>query len=214
VALQRAAIERHAIGVDDAENAVAARLKGVQPQRVGLGGLARRVDLVVEDDKRPLAAGVGGRRDAEALEQVGRAFIAERARIAHRSDDDHGLVAAHRQVEEIGELLERVGAAGDDQAGNRRLGAEDLVQPLGEREPLIQRQLAARQVRKLLELRLGVALDSRHRLHQLLGGQPAAGAVGDGAAGGDEADARDILRLRRQWREQHDQQKRFVNSHV
>ena len=214
VTLQRRAVEGDAIRVHHAEDAVAAGLERVQAKRVGLGDLSRRVDLVVEHDQRAFAACIGGRGDPETLEEVGRAFVPERARVAHRSDHDHGPVAAHREVEEVGELLERVGPAGDDEPGDRGVRPEDLVQPSGERDPLIQRQLAARQVRELLELRPGVALDSRHRLHQLFGGQPSAVPVGDGAARRDQPHARDILRLRRQRRQQRDQEERLVNSHV
>ena len=85
------AVEDHAVAVDDAEDAVIARLERIEPQRVGLGDVAGGVDLVVQDHEHALAARRRFGRDAEPLEQVGRSFIAERARIAHRADDDNGF---------------------------------------------------------------------------------------------------------------------------
>ena len=115
--------------------------------------------------------------------------------IAHRADDDHRLRRADGEVEEVGELFERVGAAGDDDAREARVVLEQLVEALGEREPLIERELRAGQVRELLELGLRVAADVRHQVDELFGGEPAAVLVGDRAAGGDEPDARELRGL-------------------
>jgi hypothetical protein len=60
---------------------------------------------------------------------------------------------------------------------------------------LIQRQRCARSVGELLELDPRVAIEPRHRLHELLGRQAAAGPIGDRAAGGNQADGR-----QRRWR--------------
>ena len=74
VPLDDGPVEDDAVAVDDAEHAVAARLERLEPQRVGLGHLARGVDLVVEHDQHALAARLRLGRHAEPLEQVGRAL--------------------------------------------------------------------------------------------------------------------------------------------
>ena len=76
------------------------------------------------------ARGLGG--DADAFEQVGGAFVAERAGIAHRPDDHDRPGVADGEVQEKRGLLERVGAAGDDDAGQARVVGEQLVDPAGE----------------------------------------------------------------------------------
>ena len=111
------AVEHHPVAVHDAEHAVAARLERLQPQRIGLGHLARGVDLVVEDDHDAASARRRIRGDPESLEQVGGPFVSERARVAHRADDHDRPRVTDGQVEKVRELLERVGAAGDDDAG-------------------------------------------------------------------------------------------------
>ena len=53
-------------------------------------------------------------------------------------------------MQEERRFLERVGAARDDDAGQLLVGGEDLVDPLGQAEPLLERQLAAGDVGELL----------------------------------------------------------------
>ena len=115
---------------------------------------------------RPRGRGIG--RDAESLEEVGRPFVAERARVAHRADDDDRLVGADRQVEEVRQLLERVGPAGDDDAGDAGIVLEELVDALGERDPLVERESRAGEVGELLELGPRVAAHVRHELRRAL----------------------------------------------
>ena len=116
-------VEEHdAIAIDDAELAVFAAAERLQPQRVGLGDVARGVDLVVQHHQRALVARAGFGGDAHAFEQVRRAFVADRARIAHRADDHDRPRIAHRQMQEERGLFERVGAARDDDAGQLLVG--------------------------------------------------------------------------------------------
>jgi hypothetical protein len=89
-------------------------------------------------------------------------------------------------VEEERGLFERVGAAGDDDAGDVLVGRVELVDAPRQADPLLQRELAAGHVGELFERDPRVTIDARHRLRQFLGGQPAAVLVGNGAAGGDE----------------------------
>ena len=93
------------------------------------------------------------------------------------------------QVEEIRQLLERVGARRDDGAGEARVVVEDVVDALGQLNPLIERHGRAGDVGELLRLGPGVALKPWHQLEHFFGAHPRAAARGDGAAGGDEADA-------------------------
>ena len=138
VALDDVAVVDDPIAVDDAENAVAARLERLQPERVGLGDLARGIDLVVEDDEHALAAGLRLGGDPKSLEQIGGALVSERARIAHRADDDNRLVAADGEIQEVGRLFERVGSARDDDAGELGILREERIDAAGERQPLFE----------------------------------------------------------------------------
>ena len=184
------AVEDHAVAVDDAEDAVIARLERIEPQRVGLGDVAGGVDLVVEDHEHAFAARRRFGRDAEPLEQVGRSFISQRARIAHRADDDNGLLRADGEIEEIRGLFQRVGAARDDDAGQFLIVVERGIDPSRQVQPLRDRQLRAGDVGELFGFGAHVAIEAGHRFQQLVARQPAAGAVRDGAAGGDEQDLR------------------------
>ena len=191
VPLHDVAIEDDAVRVHDAEHAVRARLERLEAQRVGLGDLARGIDLVVEHDEHTLPArrGLGG--DAEALEQVRRPLVSQRARVAHRADDDDRLVAANREIEEVGRLLQRVGPARDDHARQIRVLLEERVDPPGKLHPLLQRDRAARDVGELLELGAHVAVEAGHGQDELFGGETAAVAVGNRAAGGEQAHLRE-----------------------
>ena len=79
---------------------------------------------------------------------------------------------------------------GDDEPGELGVGGEQRVRAPGEREPLVERELAARQVGELLGLDARVAVELRDQLDEVFGGQAAAGAVGDRAAGGQQPHAR------------------------
>jgi hypothetical protein len=125
----------------DAELAVVAAPERLESQRIGLGDVARRIDLVVQHDQRALVARRRLGRDTHALEEVGGALVAHRARVAHRSHDDNRPGIADRQVKEERGFFERVGAAGDDDAGQLLVGAKHLVDPLRQSEPLREREL-------------------------------------------------------------------------
>ena len=111
-----------------------------------------RAELIssFKHDQRALVARGRIGRDAHAFEQVGGAFVADRARIAHRADDHHRTGIADGQVKEERGLFERVGAAGDDDAGQLLVGGKQLVDALRQAQPLRERQLAAGHVGELL----------------------------------------------------------------
>ena len=93
----------------------------------------------------------------------------------------------HRQVEKIRELFERIGARGDDGAGQAGVVVEDVVDALGQLNPLVERHRRAGDVGELLGLGPGVSLQARNQLQHFFGAQPGAAASGDRAAGGDES---------------------------
>ena len=192
VPLQRVAVIDDTIGIDDAEDAVGPALERLHAQRVGLGDLARRVDLVVQHDQHAFAARVGRRRHAERVEQIRRAFVAERAGISHGADQHDRLGGPDGQMEKIRQLFERVGARGNHRAGQARVVIEDLVDASRQLHPLIERHGRAGDVGELLRFRPRVALEPRNQLEDFFGAHARAAARGDGAAGRDEAYTREI----------------------
>src|SRR5688572_19287547 len=66
---------------------------------------------------------------------------------------------------------------------------EDLVDALGQLNPLVQRHRGARDVGKLLGLGAGVALQPWNELKHFLSAHPRAAARGDGSTCCDEANA-------------------------
>ena len=93
-------------------------------------------------------------------------------------------------MQEKGGLFERVGAARHDDAGQRRVLGEQLVDAPREPKPLLERQLAAGDVGELLVGQTALPFEARHRLGELLGGQPAAVAIGNGPARRQHMDVR------------------------
>ncbi len=193
VALQQLSKENHAIAVDHAEQPMRPALERLQSERIGLRDVASGIDLVVHHDQHALAArgGLGGHTDA--FEQVSGAFVAQCARIAHGPDDHHRSGVAHREMQEKGGLLERIGATGHDDSGQARIVCEQFVDPAGKPDPLVERQLAAGDVGELLVGEMGVAFQPRHRLGQVFGAEPTALAIGDGAASGNHMHVRSRL---------------------
>jgi hypothetical protein len=66
---------------------------------------------------------------------------------------------------------------------------------------LIERQLTAGEVGELFVLRLGVAIQSRHRLDELFSRQPATVPVRNGSTSGDQPDTRQRILRRRNGRQ-------------
>ncbi len=180
----------HAIAIDHAKLAVVAAAERLEPERVGLGHVARGVDLVVEDHEHALIARLWIGGDADAFEQIGGALIAHGAGIAHRPDHHHRPRVADGQVQEERRFLQRVGAARHDNPGEVLIAGEGLVDAFRQAHPLLECQLAAGHVGELFVRELGETLDAGHRFGQLRRREAPAVAVGDGAAGGHKVDAR------------------------
>ena len=163
----------------------------MQAERIGLGHLARGVDLVVEHHERTEATRGGIGRHAEALEQVGGALVPDRARVPHGPDHDDRPIVSYREVQEVRDLLERVGTAGHHDAGQVLLLVEQRVDPAGERKPLVQRELGARDVGELLALGPRVGGDLWNGGQQFFVREPCASAVGDRSTRRDEPHSRE-----------------------
>ncbi len=102
-------------------------------------------------------------------------------------------------MQEVGELLERIGARGDHDAGIVVIVGEDRGDALGQLQPLLERELAAGDVGERLDLDPRVAFDRRRQPDELGRRQPRSGAIGDGAAGGDQPHLRQRLGNRGRW---------------
>lgn len=124
----------------------------------------------------------------EALQEVGRAVVAQRLRRSHGADDNHWLIAADGQMEKIRSFLEGVRSGCNYDARKVGTARQKLVNPTRELEPLVESQHAARDVVKLLSLGDGIPIEERNRFDQLLGGQTSAGSTRHSTAGGDQAD--------------------------
>ncbi len=191
----RLAVEDDAFGVCDAEVAAVRRGEGVGADRVGLGRVARREDLVVHQEHRAAPAGRRARGDAHRVVQVRRPVGADPVRRTHRAGDHDGADVGDRQVEEVRRFFHRIGAVRDDHAGEVRVCAERVGDAARERQPHRGRDRARGDVGELLGAHGGERVELRHRAEQ-----PAHRDLArlarvvvrrrDGAAGCDDVDAR------------------------
>ena len=86
-------------------------------------------------------------------------------------------------MQKVGELLERVRARRDDDARQVRLLLEPVVDLLREREPLVHRHGAARDVGELLAFGPDAPVEVRDGLDELVDRQASTGPIGNGTAG-------------------------------
>jgi len=194
VARTRRAIDGDARAIDVAELAVLGGLEGADPRGVGLGDVARGVELLVKGDHRAEAAqaGIGGQTDGGG--EVARAVAVALLRQPLRAGEHHRFVGGHEQIGHEGALLHRVGAMGNDHARDVRT-TQVFLRPARERERFRQAQRVAPQIEELHDLdlqclRQAVKLRDqlrtvRHRADVAMGGV-AAGR--DGAPGADNDD--------------------------
>jgi hypothetical protein len=113
--------------------------------------------------------------------------------VAHRAYEHDRLCCADGQVQEIGELFERVGPRRDDGAGQSFVRFEYFIDAPGQLHPLIKRHRGAGNVRELLGFRLSVLLQPRNEVEHLLGAQPCAASRCDGTARRDEPDSGQLV---------------------
>ena len=167
---------------------------------MGLGDLARRVDVVIEDDQDAESARRVGLADSNRADQVARAIEVGLRGVALRAGQHDRFVGPYGQVEEPGRLLQRAGAMGDDH-GSDVVARNQLLHPPVQGDPIVEADLRRRDAHQVVDLdRRGVdsggvaattepvqqplAVEDRHR--------PARGRIDqrdDRPAGRDEGDA-------------------------
>ena len=125
-------------------------VEGVEALGVPLADAGGGVDLLADDDQRAAAGRAGVGRRAHRRREVGRAIPAGVGERAHRAAQDDGLRARDREVEEVRRLLERVGAVGDDDAVDLRVGEEPDDAPAQPPHPR-RRHVRPGQARHVLE---------------------------------------------------------------
>src|SRR5262249_6533541 len=87
--------EHDSVMVDDTEEPEIARLEGLNVGCVGLGRLARRIDLAIEHDHGALAQRRFGDADAARVHEIARTIEVAVGCVALRPDKNDGLVAPH-----------------------------------------------------------------------------------------------------------------------
>ncbi len=166
--LRRRAIEADLIAIDVTEQPQLRSAERFDSIRIGFRDVPRGVDFVVEHDQRALAARGRRQRRAHAVEEIQRPVCADRRRGSHRSHEHHRAIVPDRQVEKVRGLLERVGAVRDHDPGHSGVSRENRVDPPGHRQPVVERDVGARDVDDLLDLHIGELRDLRNRRDQLL----------------------------------------------
>ena len=182
-------------GPDEAAHRREERLHG---GRARLGQRGGAVNPVVDDDQDAAPGRVLVRRHRHRVVEVERAVRRQRRGRAHRGGQHDRLPRLDDEVQEVGRLLDRVGAVRDDDAGD--VGHRDqLVDAAGELEPHLVVHVLRADVRDLLAAQVGELLRLRDGRQQLLhahlagrvaGLDVARRGAGDGAAGGEHDDGR------------------------
>ena len=169
-------------------------LEGGHIGRVGLGGFARGVDLVVHDHQRAHIPRLRGCGHTHGAHEVARTIRAQLVLGMHGGREADRLGAVHGQIEEIGRLFQRIRAVGDDHAGHVRLGKAAAYQR-GQVIHAVRGHGRAGQIGEFADFQRADLSQAAHAVHQLAAvegwGRAAGGGVmqhGDGAAGGDDDD--------------------------
>ena len=98
---------------------------------------ALMVSLVTTSAPLPLASSAAA--TAHRLQEILRTVGAERAELPLRRGQDDGLVGLHREMQEVGRLLDGVRAMRDDDAFHLAIARDDLIDAPRERQPLLHR---------------------------------------------------------------------------
>ena len=167
--------------------------EGVGVGGVGLGHVARAVDLIVEHDQYTLADRIRTAGEGHGVIQVDGPVGGDRGRRPHGANDHDRLSALDHEVQEVRGLLDGIRAVGDDDAVDVAL-REQLVDTFSELEPVLVVHVFAGDLEHLLALDVGDLFQFRDSLDQPLyadGG----GLVTDGrgarcARAGDRASGR------------------------
>ena len=161
------------------------------------------MDLISHDDEYTLRPWMRCRRKVHGVAQIARPVCAEFVGGAHRTGQHHRLVAPHGQVQKQRRLFKRVRAVRDDNSVHILVRQQD-VDACGELQPDGVGHVLTADVGDLLADDMGVLPDLGYGADQCVD-REFAGAVGcalvvarrggDGAAGGENVDARQVLRM-------------------
>ena len=123
------------------------------------------------------------------VSEVCRPVVICRSRPPHRADDNDRASVGEGEVQEPGELLERVGAARHDNAVELTIGGEQRDEVAREPRAVVHREDRARQVGERLCLEPGETFGVRQPGDQFPGAEPPSQGVPDRAAHRDDAHA-------------------------
>ena len=172
--LRRMAAERllvvHDLAAGDvADVAQIRRAEGGDIRRIGLCHVAGVVDHVVHGNENALADGLLIDGNAYGIQKIHRAVGRNRRSRTHGAHEDDGLVASHREIQEVGRLLERIRAVRDHDAVNVLL-RQELVAALRELQERRRIHVVGRNLHDLLARHVGNFLDLRDGVDKRLNG--------------------------------------------
>ena len=196
VPADRAAVELDVAVGDRPDQAGQRRQERLHGRRARLGQRRRAVNPVVDDHEHAAAGRVLVGRHGDGVVEVQRPVGRQRRRGTHRRGQDDRLARLDDQVEEVGRLLDGVGAVRDHHAGD-----------VGHRGQLVDARASFSQTSSFMSCEpmfeicsprsVGELLGLRHGGEQLLhadlpgrvaGLHVAGGRAGDGAAGREHDD--------------------------
>ncbi len=161
---------RVAVGV--AQDAEVGRAEGLHAPVRGLGDLARRLDLVVQQHQHAAAAAVGTGGRAHAVHEVDRGIGRQARGRPLRADQHDRHVDLEHQVQDPGRLLERRRAVADDDAGEVGMLGDDAMAQRRQLAPFGEIDLGARHVAEIDRDDLGDLVHHREALDDLAGMHP------------------------------------------
>ena len=170
----RTAVEDHLlvrVGVTQAAQLAGA--EGLQPVAVALGHVPGRLDFVVQHRQHAPAGGLGRGGHPDAVQQVDVGVGAQRGGRPHGPGNHHRPPVLHRQVQEVGGLLQGRGAVGYGHPAGRGVPGENVVDAAGQLQPVGRQDVGAAHVDQLLRQYLGNFLRLGNIGQHLLDGQVA-----------------------------------------
>ncbi len=155
-----------------AQDAEVGCAEGVHAPVRGLGDLARRLDLVVQQNKHTAAPAVGTGRRAHAVHEIDRGIGRQTRGRPLRADQHDGHIDLEHQVQDPGRLFQRRRAVTDDDAGEVGMLGDDAMAESREFLPLGEVDLGARHVAEINRDYLGDLVDHRKAFDDLTGMHP------------------------------------------